>query len=324
MILSGDCGGTKTELALYELQDGKLIKIFSERFYNKYFTSLEDIAFSFLRDKNTRIESACIGIAGPVEDGKVISTNLLWHLDQKLLSVNLGIEKFKLANDLEAIAAAVSIIEEKDLIKIYNGEGIFKGNKIVIAPGTGLGIAALISEESGFRTAATEGGHADFAPTNEIETGLLSYLKKEFAHVSYERVASGPGLVNIFNFLRSTWYSTISDELSFRMNNEDPPQVITDEALNNNYPICNKALDIFMSILGSVCGNAVLNYKATGGVYLAGGIPLKILQKFREDIFINSYLNKGRLSYIVEKTPVYIINKESPATFGAALLALQI
>jgi len=325
MILAGDCGGTKTELALYEQRNGKPIKIISEKFFNKDFLTLEDIIFSFLKDKNEKIESGCIGIAGPVEEGKVISTNLLWELDENVLSENLGIEKFKLANDLEAIAAAVSVMDEKDLIVIYKGvSSSYRNNKVIIGPGTGLGIAALIDLGDNYKIVATEGGHTDFAPSNEIETELFKYLKKEFRHVSWERVASGLGLVNIFNFLKITWYSHINDELSARMEIEDPGAVISDEALKKDNPICVKALDIFSSVLGALSGNMVLNYKAMGGVYLGGGIPLKIIEKFKEGTFIDSFLNKGRLSYIVEKTPVYIINNESAGTFGAALLAQQL
>jgi len=324
MILAGDCGGTKTELALYEQENGKPVKVIFEKYLNKNFSALEDIIFSFLSDKNAKIESACIGVAGPVEEGKVISTNLLWDLDERILSENLGIGKFKLANDLEAIATAVSLIDEEDLITIYKGGSNYQANKVVIAPGTGLGVAALIEIGGYYKIVATEGGHTDFAPTNEIEIELLKYLKKEFKHVSCERVASGLGLVNIFSFLKSTWYNSLNEELSARMENEDPGSVITDEALKKNNPICVKALDIFASILGSVSGSMVLNYKATGGVYLAGGIPLKIIEKFKDGTFIESFLNKGRLSYIVEKTPVYIINDESAGTYGAALLAQRL
>ncbi|MEO6693971.1 MAG: glucokinase [Ignavibacteria bacterium] len=325
MILAGDCGGTKTELALYELQRGSLIKIISEKYFNKNFSCLEDIIFSFLQDKNKKIEAACIGIAGPVDKGKVVSTNLLWDLDEKILSENLGIEKFKLANDLEAIAASISETDEKNLITIYEGDlTAVKFNKVVIAPGTGLGVAALIWTGNECKINSTESGHTDFAPIDEIQTKLLKYLKKEFNHVSYERIVSGPGLVNIFNFLKSTWYSSIDEELSARMENEDPSSVISDEALKNTYPVCVKSLDIFMSVLGAVSGNMVLNYKATGGVYLGGGIPMKIIEKFKDDTFINSFFNKGRLSYIVKKTPVYVIADESAGTFGAALLALEI
>jgi len=324
MILAGDCGGTKTELALYEQKKDELKKIVSEKYLNNDFSNLEDIIFSFLKNKNVKIESACIGIAGPVEKGKVVSTNLLWDLDEKILSENLGIEKFKLANDLEAIAAAVSAIEEEDLITIYKGAALNDGNnKVIVAPGTGLGVAALINIGNNYKIVATEGGHTDFAPTNEIEIELLKYLKKEFKHVSCERVASGIGLVNIFNFLKITWYSHIDEELSARMENEDPGSVISDEALKKN-PICMKTLDIFASVLGAVSGNMVLNYKATGGVYLGGGIPLKIVEKFKDGTFIKSFLNKGRLSYIVERTPVYIINDESVGTSGAALLAQRL
>ena len=322
MILTGDAGATKTELALFSKKEGRFRKIISQRYPSKDFRSLEQIVREFLTDKDHKIESACIGIAGTVINGVGRSTNLPWILDEKILSENLNIPEFRLANDLEIIAAAVSMLEKNDLIKIFEGDGnISDGNKAVIAPGTGLGQAALIYTDGKYKIVATEGGHTDFAVSDELEFNLYKYLQKIFGHVSYERIASGMGIVNVFNFLKDSGFAEVSGRIMERMKYEDEAAVISDEAMNKNCKICEKALDIFASVLGAQAGNMVLNYKATGGVYLGGSISVKIQDKLADGTFVRSYLNKGRLSYLTEMSPVYIIKDESIGLLGAAALS---
>ena len=322
MILSGDAGATKTELALFTNTKGKLQKQYTQRYDSKEHASLESIINIFLGGKETEITSACIGIAGTVIDGIGRSTNLPWLLDEKELSKNLNIPEFKLANDLEIVAASVSILEKKDLFTLYEGEcKNTNENKAVIAPGTGLGQAALVYSDQGYKIIATEGGHTDFAATDETEFELFKYLKKIYGHVSYERIASGLGLVNVFNFLKDTAYSEIPLGILDRLNNEDEAAVISEEAINKSCRVCEKALDIFTSVLGAQAGNMVLNYKATGGVYLGGGIPLKILEKLKDGTFVRSYVTKGRLSYLPEMTPVYVIKDKHAGLLGAAMIS---
>lgn len=326
MILSGDAGATKTELALYEqnLKDLKLIT--SEKFLSREFSSPEEMIRKFLAGKNEFIDSACIGIPGPVDNGKVRSTNLPWELDEKELSGKLNITMFKLANDLECLATSVNFITEDNLIKISNGIVKSKDtqNKVVIAPGTGLGQAALIYGGNGYKVVATEGGHSDFAPSDETEDELLKYLRKKFGHVSYERIASGSGILNIFEFLRSNEKYTVNSELEQKIKAGDPAAVISEEGISGRSVICEKTIDIFVSVLGAQAGNMVLNYKATGGVYLGGGIPFKIINKLKEGKFLKAFLNKGRLSYLPEAAPVYVIKNESAGTFGAAVIASEL
>jgi glucokinase len=322
MILAGDVGGTKTELAIYENKDGMLDKLESEKFISNEYSGLEEIISLFLSNREYQIDSACIGIPGPVENGKVKLTNLSWELDETDLSEKLNIRKFKLANDLEAIATAVPFIENDDLIMICKGSGDFsKSNKAILAPGTGLGQAALVYRDNEYTVIPTEGGHTDFAPCNEIERELLKYLQNKYEHVSYERVISGIGLVNIFEYLKSTGKFEISNELMKRIETGDSAAVISAEGVSRNSEICVKAIDIFVSILGAQAGNMVLNFKATGGVYLGGGIPVKITDKLKEGLFLKAFLNKGRLSYLTEMTPVFIIKNESAGSFGAAIIA---
>lgn len=326
MILAGDAGATKTELSLYEHVQGKLKPIASEKFSSCDFKNPGEMIRKFLKERSEVIDSACIGIPGPVVNGKVRPTNLPWELDEKNLSVKLNIPLFKLANDLECLATAVNVISENDLIKI-SPESIYADNlqnKVILAPGTGLGQAGLIYTESGYKIVANEGGHADFAPTDETETELLIYLREKFGHVSYERIASGSGILNIYEFLKSEKKYAVSGELAGRLKSEDPAAVISDEGISGRSLICEKTMDIFVSVLGAQAGNMVLNYKATGGVYLGGGIPIKIIKKLKEGGFIKSFLNKGRLRYLPEASPVYVIKNESAGTFGAAVIASEL
>lgn len=323
MILSGDAGATKTELALYEKKQNELKLITSDKFPSSEFSNPEVMIRKFLAGRNEVIDSACIGIPGPVDNGKVKSTNLPWQLCEKELSEKLNIPLFKLANDLECLATAVNFLSEKDLVKISSDKTEITGmqNKVILAPGTGLGQAALILTDSGYKVVATEGGHADFAPADETEAKLLQYLRKKFGHVSYERIASGSGILNIFEFLKSEKKYTVSIELNHKLQAGDPAAIISEEGISGRSGICEKTMDIFSSVLGAQAGNMVLNYKATGGVYLGGGIPFKIINKLMDGIFMKSFLNKGRLSYLPEAAPVYIIKNESAGTYGAAVIA---
>ncbi len=322
MILAGDAGATKTELALYSNLNGKLQKHYTERYDSNEHSSLDLIIQKFLQDKKSEITSACIGIAGTVIDGIGRSTNLPWLLDERELSQYLNIPVFKLANDLEILAAAVPFLQKDDLITLFEGNCKSENdNKAVIAPGTGLGQAALIYSGGQYRIVASEGGHTDFAASDELEFGLYKYLKNIYGHVSYERIASGSGLVNVFNFLKDTDFAKVSERILQRFSEEDPAAVISGEAINNSCPVCVKALDIFASVLGAQAGNMVLNYKATGGVYLGGGIPLKIIDKLKDGTFLRSYLHKGRLSYLPETAPVHVIRDKSAGLLGAAILS---
>ena len=330
MILAGDVGATKTELTLYDKVNsaGKLKKIISEKYLSNDYKNIEEIIFLFMKDKidkTVKIDSACIGIPGPVDNGRAKLTNLNWEINEKYLSEKLKINKFRLVNDLEAIATAVINLSENDeneIEVIYKGkDSDKKSNKVIIAPGTGLGQAALIYSESKYNVVATEGGHVDFAPGNETEIDLYKYLEKKYGHVSYERVISGMGIVNIFDFLKSINKFEIESELLNRILTEDAAAVISEYGLYKESKICEEVMNIFVAVLGSQAGNMVLNFKAFGGVYLAGGIPFKIKEKLKEKIFIDMFLNKGRLSYLLKSTPVYLIKNQSIGTYGAGLIA---
>ena len=322
MILAGDVGGTKARLALYQLEDGKLMRQQMETFVSRDFASLEDIIRTFLCKNSCSPAKACFGVPGPVMKGHAQVTNLPWLLDEARIAAGLSISSFKLLNDLVATAMAIPLLAQDGLVTLHKGEPVDEGATCaVLAPGTGLGMAFLHNDSGRCRALASEGGHVDFAPTTEVEIKLLKYLKAKFGRVSYERVLSGPGLVNIYNFLKESGFAPEPPELEKRLQREDPAAVISTAGEGGQYELCVKALDIFASILGSQAGNIVLATLATGGVYLGGGIPPKICEKLQDGTTVSAYLKKGRLSELVKATPLYVILNDHAALLGAAYFA---
>lgn len=339
MILAGDVGGTKTRLALYQFEDGELIRQQTETFVSRDHSSLDEVVRIFLDRHKATVTRSCFGVPGPVVNGEARATNLPWKLKEEQISRALHIPTIRLVNDLVATAAAVPNLQPEDLLTLHEGkppaaEKNVRGNHNkmtesenvalgVLAPGTGLGQAFIYFDSGQRHIIASEGGHADFAPTNEIEIKLLQYLKSRYDHVSYERILSGPGLVNIYTFLKDTGYALEPSELGRRLREEDPGMVISHAGMVEKNELCVKTLDIFASILGAQAGNLVLTLMATGGVYLGGGIPARIYEKLADGTTVGSYLNKGRLSYLTENTPLYVILDDHTALRGAACIAIE-
>jgi len=325
MILAGDVGGTKTLLALYECENNKLVELNAKSFVSRDFENLETIIKYFLKGREVFPISAAFGIPGPVVNGKVKSTNLPWTIDENILSANTEIAKVKIVNDLAAAAFDIPYLKADELITIKDGTKEKMSERfVIIAPGTGLGQAFLICEGNKKIILPSEGGHSDFAPTNELEAKLFLYLYKKYNRVSYERIISGSGLPNVFDFLVETNYAKPTDETIARIKTEDKAAVISEQAINKKDSVCEKALDIFISVLGAHAGNLVITLLATGGVYLGGGIPHKILPKLQAEAFTKSFVNKGRLKNVVESTPVYVINNNNAALHGAARIAFDL
>ncbi len=340
MFLAGDVGGTKTRLALYQLEDRRSIRRQIDTFVSRDYRSLEEVVRVFLERQKTSVTRACFGVPGPVVNGEARATNLPWKLNEKQISKALNIPNIRLINDLVATATAVPNLTSDRLLTLHEGElsntvnkdlqgdhsknpKIEDGTFGVLAPGTGFGQAFIYNRSGQRHIIASEGGHADFAPTNEIEIGLFQYLKLKYNRVSYERVLSGPGLVNIYNFLKDTGHASEPPELRERLREEDPGKVITTAGKTGEYGLCVKTLDIFASILGAQAGNMVLTLMATGGIYLGGGIPAGIYKKLADGTTVNSYLKKGRLAYLVEKTPLYVVLDDHTALLGAAYIASE-
>ena len=320
MILAGDIGGTNARLAYFKPQNG-LLQLVSERvFPSRDYSELGDIVSKFLADAATRPEVACFGIAGPVHDGRVETSNLPWVVEQSRLAKQIQLPATLLINDLEANAWGIGDLGSKDLV-LLNRVAPSTGNQAVIAPGTGLGEAGLYWNGTVHEVFACEGGHADFAPRGDLQIELLRFLAKRYEHVSYERVLSGPGLVNVYQFLREKGCSGEPAGFSAQLEGGDAAAQISRAALNGTNALAEQALDLWISVYGAEAGNLALKTMATGGIFLSGGISPKILSRLTGPLFMSAFLDKGRLRRLMESIPVQIITNESTGLLGAARCA---
>lgn len=323
MILAGDIGATKTRLALYDFENDMLVRKEVQTFVSREFNTFEEVMEKFLSETRANVNKACVGVPGPIINGQAQATNLLWKIKEQSISQTLQIDKVKLVNDLVATTTSVLFLSSEQTHVLYEGKERERTDEVnaVLAPGTGLGQAFLTWKSGEFQVHPSEGGHVDFAPTNDIEIELLRFLRSKFERVSYERVVCGPGLVNIYTFLKHIQYAPEPEELRRRLKSEDPAAVISETGQAGEYKLCEKALDIFASVLGAQAGNLVISLLATGGIYLGGGIPPKIIKKLSDGTTVKSYLNKDRLSHLVEATPLYVIKDDQAPLLGAAHLA---
>jgi glucokinase len=327
-ILAGDIGGTKTVLSLYEKSPEGVHQVREEIFSSREHDSLDEILDAFLKEGGSPLPRAlCLGVAGAVIEGRSKITNLPWELDESALKHSTGVPRVKLLNDLEATAYGMLTLEEDDLFVLNKGaEPARKGNRAVIAAGTGLGEAILYWDGDQHRVMATEGGHAYFAPRTDEEIELLQYLRKKYGgHVSYERVLSGSGFFNIYSFLRDTSYAPEPAGMKERIESADDPSVVVTQAgLEQKDPLSVRTLELFASIYGAEAGNLALRCLAVGGVYVGGGIAPKILPALKEGHFMNGYTEKGRFSDLVRGIPVSVgLNLRAPL-LGAAYYALRL
>lgn len=324
MLLAGDIGGTKTILAVYAQETGPRAPLVQVEFVSSDFPSLEAMVRQFLASANLPVDAACFDVAGPVVDGRAELTNLPWIVETAKLSRELRLERVHLMNDLEAMAQAVPSLQPEDLATLNPGEPVAGGAIALIAPGTGLGEAFLTWDGLRYRAHPSEGGHADFAPTNDDQVTLLAYLRERFDHVSFELVASGIGIPNIYDFLRDSGYARESPELAERLGAPaDRAHLIIDAAVAPSPdPLCAAALDMFVSILGTEAGNLTLKVFATGGVYLSGGIPKAILPLLKRGQFVKAFQRKGRLSDLLSRVPAHVIVCPA-ALIGAAIRGLE-
>ena len=320
MILAGDVGGTKVDLALYDFTNGKLQYTRDKVYRAREYSGLEVIAKEFLgADKVT---AACFGVPGPVRDGRLRLTNLPWTLDKRELSAGLDIEHVFLINDLEANGYGVAELTDSQIYTLSEGDPSQIGNRALIAAGTGLGEAFLVWNGRSHVPYPSEGGHVDYAPRNEDEIDLLRFLKQKYnGRISFERVAAGMGLTNIYEFLLEVRGVDEPAWLAERMASEDPNAVITELALAARSEICEKALDMFVSAYGAEAGNLALKVLSVGGMYVGGGIAPRILEKLKDGTFMKAFTDKGRLSQLLIHMPVRIILESRAALMGAAAFA---
>lgn len=320
MIVAGDIGGTKTNLGLFDMQGDSLRAIKQQSFPSREHVGLEAIVQKFMEGESEQVAAACFGVAGPVVNGQSVTPNLPWIVSAENLARTLNLKSVSLINDLEATAHGIPALRSEELLTL--NEGVFaEGNRALVAAGTGLGVASLFWNGVKHIPSASEGGHMDFAPRDMLDIELLKYMMTKHSRVSIERVLSGPGLFNIYSFLRDTGYETETAEVAARFANNDPSSVISKAALAHESKMCVKALDMFAAIYGAVAGDIALTLKAIGGVYIGGGIAPKIAEKLKDGTFIGAFMDKGRLSSLVATIPVRVILNDKTALMGAARMA---
>lgn len=322
-VLAGDIGGTKTNLGIFDKGKRRPLLKYFNSYPSSEYKGLEDIIGLFLSENPVKVKNACFGIAGPVENGRCKTTNFPWDVHESGIKKTFMLKKVRLINDLSAMAASVPCLDRSEIFTVNRARPQKNGNISLIAPGTGLGQALLVYNDGKYISVPSEGGHVDFAPGNVFEAGLLAFLDKQYGHVSIERVISGIGIINIYNYLKSTGKYTEPKWLSKKIKTEEPAKVINDSAAEKGQKLCLKTIDTFLSILGAATGNLALTGLTKGGVYVGGGIPPKLLWRFKEDIFMKAFKNKGRFSGLMEKMPVNVILNSNAALLGAAIEAFK-
>ncbi|MCP4622267.1 MAG: glucokinase [bacterium] len=318
-VLAGDIGGTKTRLAVFDVH-GTCLETVTERSYSSGdYSGLENIVRDFLDGTSADCRQACFGIAGPVQRGRAQVTNLPWIVEEQTLAALFGFERVALINDLEANAWGIGALRENDFCRLNTGSPAAAGNACIISAGTGLGEAGLYWDGQRHWPFACEGGHANFSPSSDLEIALLEFLRERFGRVSWERVISGKGLVNIHDFLRSHRGVPAPSRLRQELAAGDPAAAISRAAKDDRDSVCAEALDLFAHLYGEEAGNHALKIMAGGGVYLGGGIVPKNLERFKGPMFMQGFLDKGRMRALLEAMPVKIILNDRTALYGPAL-----
>lgn len=323
MILAGDIGATRTRLAAFQTEGNRLNCIVEKTYASQEHSGLREVLVEFIRTEGIPVHSACFGVAGPVRGGKTKISNLPWTIDCKELAEQLKLSSVGLLNDLEAYAYGIDALESKDLVTLSEGLEDAEGNRAVISAKTGLGMAGLFWDGFRHHPFACEGGHADFAPRNQIQAELFSYLQKKFGHVSCERVLSGPGIRNIYDFLRDTKKAEEPASLRDQLKSaRDASALIAQLALEGRTPICQETMDLFVSIFGAETGNCALRYMTTGGIFIAGVIAAKNVQKLQDAAFLQAFLDKGRMSSLLKDMPIRVILNDDCGLIGSARYTL--
>ncbi len=325
MILAGDIGGTKTVLAIYSEKSGVAGGAIHEiRYESGKYDALETIVNEFLRETGAQPNAACFGVAGPVKNHRAQITNLPWVIEVEKIKHSCKIAQVKLINDLKAVAVAVPHLQPGDISTLNEGVPVPQGNRAVIAPGTGLGIAFLVWTGKRYRACASEGGHTAFSPRDPQEVELLKFLERRYNHVSFERVCSGSQLPNIYDFFLEKGIFQEPEWLKRELAKAaDRTPVIVQTALENKADICEATLDMFVRALGTVTSNMAVTLLPTGGIYLGGGIPPRILKRLKRPDFLGHIADKGRFYNLCSKMPVHVIMDPKAALRGAAWYGLE-
>lgn len=316
-ILAADVGGTKTNLALFKIKDKQLILLKEKSFHTKDYKSFVEMIPVFINEMSIKLDGMCLGVAGPVVNGKVKGTNFPWQLDSAEISKELQIDSVSIINDMEANAYGLAALEEKDLVVINKGLNIH-GNIAMISPGTGLGEVGLYWDGSHYHPFASEGGHCDFSPRNTLEIALWKYMHQKYDHVSWERLVSGPGILDIYQFLIQYRNQKEPEWIKQAFLTKNPAAVITNAAMEDKDSICRETFDLFIKFLATESAQLALKMKATGGIFIGGGIIPKIINDMDNTVFNRNFVRSGRLNPLLEMVPVKAILNEKTPLLGAA------
>ncbi len=322
MILAGDIGATRARLAAFETEGNRLQCVVEKTYVSQQYEGLSPILADFIKTEGIPVHSACVGVAGPVRGGRSKISNLPWTIDSGELAKQLKLNSVGLLNDLEAYAYGIDALESKDFVSLSEGAEDAEGNRAVISARTGLGMAGLYWDGFRHHPFACEGGHADFAPRNDLEMELLGYLQKKYGRISYERILSGPGIRNIYDFLRDTDKAEEPDWLREQMAAADGPALISKLAQEGKAAICDQTLSIFVSVFGAETGNCALKFMSTGGIFIGGIIAAKNVLKMKEHGFIKAFLDKGRMEVLLKDMPVRVVLNDDCGIIGAARYTL--
>ena len=321
--LIGDIGGTRTRLSLFKKKGDKCVCIKQDTFLSQTYPNLTSIVRTFLEEKEGTISKGCFGVAGPIKNEKAEVTNLPWTITTATLLSELPIEKVTLLNDLEASAYGIHLLQEKDFFTLHAKESHCRGNKALISPGTGLGEAGIFFDGQKEFPFACEGGHTDFAPQNPLEEDLLRFLREKFGHVSYERIVSGPGLRNVYQFVVETRIESEKKGVFEEIMINNSSFLIAEKGARGESKACQKALDIFCSVYGAEVGNLALKLFSLGGVYLGGSITSHLLDVIQKSEFLRSFKAKGRFSSLLNSIPVRVILNDQSPLLGALYYAMH-
>ncbi len=323
MILAGDIGATRTRLAAYQTEGNQLHCVVGKTYASQEHGGLQEVLVQFVRTEGIPVHSACFGVAGPVRGGRSKISNLPWIIDSRELAMQLKLNSVGLLNDLEAYAYGIDALESKDFVTISEGSEDAEGNRAVISARTGLGVAGLYWDGFRHHPFACEGGHADFAPRDQVQMELLTYLQKKYGRISCERILSGPGIKNIYDFLRDTRKAEEPAWLHDRLTGaRDGSALISQLALEGKAAICEQTMALFVGVFGAETGNCALRYMTTGGIFIGGIIAAKNVDKMKDPAFMQAFLDKGRMESLLKDMPVKIIVNDDCGLIGAARYTL--
>jgi glucokinase len=323
LILAGEIGATRTRLAAFETEGSRLQSVVAKDYPSQQHPGLAGILADFIKTEGIPVHSACLGVAGPVRQGRSKISNLPWIIDAREVATQLRLNSVGLLNDLQAYAYGIDGLDDKDFITLNEGAEDADGNRAVLSAKTGLGMAGLFWDGFRHHPFACEGGHADFAPRNDLEMDLLTHLRKKHGRISCERILSGPGIKNIYDFLRDEHKENEPDWLRDELaTSPDPPALISRTALARKAAICDQTISIFVSAFGAIAGNCALNYMSTGGFFIGGSIAAKIVPKMQDPLFLGSFYDKGRMEPLLKDMPIKIIANDECGLVGAARYTL--